>query len=252
MRHLFYVSPVILSFALLFLSIGIASAQDILRLDEEKSYVHNLETGSKITYAEFLNSDQIGGDMLEFHIYVSKTGTPILDDYALQLWTNMDNPEWKFGDDIYHSARAFVWKGKEEHEYPFPKVILSGNVPKLIENGKVYVTLIVGTTAAEETLETIVQKLEPSMEFSSTSMLTPTPTIPPVTPMPTMAPDGKLYPILIVSAVTIVLVFVIFTSIRLKHRIGTQKIEEYKAKMHGWEKEGYDVSELKEVLEGKK
>jgi len=31
-----------------------------------------------------------------------------------------------------------------------------------------------------------------------------------------------------------------------------QKIKEYRAKMEEWEKEGYDVSELKEVLEGKK
>ena len=59
------------------------------------------------------------------------------------------------------------------------------------------------------------------------------------------------YGILIISAVTIVLIFVIFISIRLKTRVGRQKIEEYKAKMYELEKEGYDVSELKRVLEGK-
>ena len=57
------------------------------------------------------------------------------------------------------------------------------------------------------------------------------------------------YGILIISAVTIVLISVIFISIRLKTRVGRQKIEGYKAKMHEWEKEGYDVSELKKVLE---
>ena len=61
-----------------------------------------------------------------------------------------------------------------------------------------------------------------------------------------------LYWILIISAVMIVLIFIIVLSIRLKHRVGRQKIEEYKAKMEEWEKEGYDVSELKEVLKGKK
>ncbi len=34
--------------------------------------------------------------------------------------------------------------------------------------------------------------------------------------------------------------------------VNAQKIEEYRAKMEEWEKEGYDVSALKEVLEGKK
>jgi len=61
-----------------------------------------------------------------------------------------------------------------------------------------------------------------------------------------------LYQLFIISAVTIVLIFIIVLSIRLKHRVGRQKIEEYKAKMEEWEKEGYDVSELKEVLKGKK
>jgi hypothetical protein len=65
-------------------------------------------------------------------------------------------------------------------------------------------------------------------------------------------PYAILYSILIVSAAVIVLIFVVFKSINLKDRIRQQKIEEYRAKMEEWEKEGYNVSELKEVLEGKK
>lgn len=57
-----------------------------------------------------------------------------------------------------------------------------------------------------------------------------------------------LYQILILSAITIVLIFGIFIGIHLKKRRDRQKIEGYKEKMHEWEKEGYDVSELKEVL----
>ncbi len=34
--------------------------------------------------------------------------------------------------------------------------------------------------------------------------------------------------------------------------VNAQKIEEYRAKMEEWEKDGYDVSALKEVLEEKK
>ncbi|MBC8520958.1 MAG: hypothetical protein H8D26_03065 [Methanomicrobia archaeon] len=190
MKHLFFISLVVLSFALLFLSIGIGTAavQDVLRLDEDKSYVLNLETGSKLSYTDFLrpeNSKQFEGDRLEFNIYVSKTGNPILDDYVLELRTNMDDPEWKFGDYISHKASDIVWKGKEEHELMVPKVILSGEVPKPIKKvkepgfeaydiygigeGEVYVELTVGTTRDGATLETIIQPLEPTIKFFSTN-----------------------------------------------------------------------------------
>ncbi|MGB2841723.1 MAG: hypothetical protein WBC40_04500 [Halobacteriota archaeon] len=187
MKHLFFTSLVVLSFGFLFLFVGIASAQDVLRLDEDESYVLNLETGSKQTYEVFLDSDQFEGTRLEFNIYVSKVEkVHILDDYVLKLETNMENPEWKFGDDIYHSAEVIVWKGKEEHERMVPKVILSAEVPKPIKTveepgfeaykeidgiGKreVYLKLTVGTMRDEATLETIIQNLKPTMEFYSTN-----------------------------------------------------------------------------------
>jgi len=190
MKHLFFTSLVVLSFGFLFLFVGIGTAavQDVLRLDEDKSYVLNLETGSKLSYADFLrpeNSKQFEGDRLEFNIYVSKTGNPILDDYVLELRTNMDDPEWKFGDYISHKASDIVWKGKEEHELMVPKVILSGEVPKPIKKvkepgfeaydiygigeGEVYVELTVGTTKDGATLETIIQPLEPTIKFFSTN-----------------------------------------------------------------------------------
>ena len=65
-------------------------------------------------------------------------------------------------------------------------------------------------------------------------------------------PYAILYSILIVSAAVMVLIFVVFKSIGVKDRIRQQKIEEDRAKMEEWEKEGYDISTLKEVLEGKK
>jgi hypothetical protein len=187
MKRLFYTSLVVLSLTFLFLSvgIGIAAVQDVLRLDEENSYVLNLETGSKLRYVEFLDSKQFEGDRLEFHIYVSKTGNPILDDYVLELRTNMENPEWKFGDNFSHSANWIVWKGKGEHDRMVPTVILSGNVPKPIRKvkepgfeaydiygigeGEVYVELTVGTSKDGRTLERIIQKLEPTMEFFATN-----------------------------------------------------------------------------------
>ncbi len=188
-RRLFYVSLVVLALALLVLSVGIgtASVQDVLRLDDDESYVNNLEPtrANKTSYTKFLDSKQFEGDRLEFHIYVSKTGNPILDDYVLELRTNLENPVWKFGDDFSHSANWIVWKGKEEHERMVPKVILSGDVPKPmrkvkepefeaydiygIGEGEVYVELTVGTSKDGATLETIIQPLGPSMKFLSTS-----------------------------------------------------------------------------------
>jgi len=159
--------------------------EDILRINVGTSYVLNLETESKLNYTEFLNSYQYEGDGLEFHINVTKAGNPILDECVLKLETNMENPEWKFGDDIYHSGEVIVWKGKEEHEGMVPMVILAGEVTKPIKKVKepgfetydiegigerdVYVKLTVATTKDDVTLETIIQMLEPSMEFFSTS-----------------------------------------------------------------------------------
>jgi len=189
MKRLFYISLVVLSLTLLFLSvgIGIAAVQDVLRLDEDDSYILNWDAGmNKTYYANFLDSKQFEGDKLEFNIYVRKTGSPILDDYVLELRTNMEDPEWKFGTEPpYHSANVIVWKGKEEHEYERMKILLTGEVPKPIRKvkepgfeaydiygigeGEVYVELTVGTSKDGKTLERIIQKLEPSMEFLSTN-----------------------------------------------------------------------------------
>lgn len=190
MKHLFYISLVVLVLLILSAGIGIASAQqDVLRLDVDKSYIINLDTGgTKAYYKDFLNTEQLEGHTLEFHIYVDKVEkTPILDEYVLKLETNLEGPpEWKFGDDFRRSAEWIVWKGREEHELPMRPIILTGEVPKPIipveEPGfeayketkgigkrEVYVRLTVGTMKDGSTLETIIQPLEPSMEFFSTS-----------------------------------------------------------------------------------
>ena len=67
-------------------------------------------------------------------------------------------------------------------------------------------------------------------------------------PEPTPWEVTILYQILILSAIAIVVISGIFIGIYLKKRRDRQKIEGYKEEMHEWEKEGYDVSELKEVL----
>jgi hypothetical protein len=157
----------------------------VLKIDEDISYVLNLNTGTKTRYADFLNTDQSEGDELEFYICVSKTGVPIPDDYVLELRTNMNKPrDWKFGDEIYHSSSVVVWQSKAEHVYPIPSpIILTGTVPEPIRQVKepgfekynidgigkdeVYVELTVGTSRDGVTLATVQQKLSPSMVFYS-------------------------------------------------------------------------------------
>ena len=68
------------------------------------------------------------------------------------------------------------------------------------------------------------------------------------TAVPTQSEPTLSDPILILSAITVVLISGIFIGIYLKKRRDRQKIEGYKKKMHDWEKAGYEVSELKEVL----
>ncbi len=191
MKRLFYTSLVVLSFAFLFLSVGVgtASAQDVLRIDVDNSYILNLDTGgTKTYYVDFLNTDQFEDHTLDFTIYVDTVEkAPILDEYILKLETNLEGPpSWKFGDDIYHAAEVIVWKGKEEHELPMRVIEVRGVVPKPIKTveepgfveykeidgiGKreVYVKLTVGTTRDGATLERIIQPLEPSMKFYSTN-----------------------------------------------------------------------------------
>ncbi|RCV63764.1 hypothetical protein C5S53_12335 [Methanophagales archaeon] len=170
---------------LLSLAIGIASAADVLKIDERRSYVRTVE-GEQIPYTDFLNTDQFEGEVLEFHIYVDKTGVPIPDNYVLELRTNLEKPrDWRLGDDIYHSASVIVWQGKDEHAYPFPSPIrLTGVVPEPIKQVKepgfekyniegigkddVFVELTVGTSRSGDSLETIQQKLSPPMVFYST------------------------------------------------------------------------------------
>ncbi len=164
--------------------IAAATSQEVLKLDAERSYVRNLDTGIEENYTDVLNSEQLEGERLEFHIYVSKTGNPVLDDYVLELYTDMDDPEWKFGDEISHSANWIVWKGKQAHEGIFPSpIILSADVPKPVKLVKeplfeaydlrglskkgVEVRLSVGRLKDENI--TYIQKLTPVMRFYATN-----------------------------------------------------------------------------------
>ncbi len=164
--------------------VAAAGQQEVLKLNVAQSYVLNLDTGVKQNYSEVIGSHQLEGHRLEFHIYVSKTGNPILENYVLELDTDMVDPEWKFGDNISHSANWIVWKGSRAHEQVFPSpIILSAEVPKPVgvvkepgfeaydlrglSNKEVEVRLRVGEV--EEENITYIQELTPVMRFYATN-----------------------------------------------------------------------------------
>ncbi|MHC1565672.1 MAG: hypothetical protein ACXQS6_05075 [Candidatus Syntropharchaeales archaeon] len=175
----------LIAFVLFYILSGSVAAQDILRIDEAKSYVIDMHTGSKIPYSDFIDSEQLEGHYLEFHIAIEKTDNPISDEYVLELRTNLEDPEWLYGQDNYTSATVITWKGEAEHALTPPTIILAGTVPEAviqvrepnfesvdltgIGKKRVYVTLTIGTTTDGSTLKRVVQKLVPSMEFYATS-----------------------------------------------------------------------------------
>ena len=172
-------------------TINFKSHPEVLRIDEKESHVVNLESGTKQTYKEFLNSTQFEGDRLEFNISLSKTSWwPLWSEHdALELSTNLDHSKWKFGDFVSLSEKAVVLKDiKWWLVDEIPYVILSGKVPKQILNEEVYVTL----TALRNN-----HRVEPTMKFSSVSKsiiptsktqpsVTPASTPPISTPLPTV------------------------------------------------------------------
>ena len=174
---------ILLTLLVLYLVPG-AAALEVLKLNVDRSYVRNLDTGVEHNYTEVLGSNQLEGERLEFHIYVSKTGSPILENYVLELYTDMSDPEWKFGDNISHSGNWIVWEGKEAHEGIFPSpIILSAEVPKPLKKVKepgfeaydldglskkeVEVRLSVGRMEGGNI--TYIQKLSPVMRFYATN-----------------------------------------------------------------------------------
>lgn len=183
---------------------------EVLRIDKRNSYILNLETGSKLTYEEFLHSDQFEGDKLEFNISMSKSlwaGLWDRDedrvskyelsrtyfypsemffgaDYGcnLELSTNLDRPKWKCDDFTSYGQKARVL-GLQNYEREVPRVILFGTVPKQTLTPEVHVTLTVRPQDIYGDLRGSIHKLEPVMEFSSISKSIPsTPISSPFTP----------------------------------------------------------------------
>jgi PGF-CTERM protein len=173
---------------------------EVLTIDKRNSYILNLETGSKLTYEEFLHSDQFEGDKLEFNISMSKSLWAGLWDrdedrvskyklshiyiypsemffgvdygYNLELSTNLDHPKWKFGDFTSYGQKVRVL-GLQDYEREVPRVILFGTVPKQILTPEVHVTLTVRPQDIYGDLRDSIHKLEPVMEFSSISKSIP-------------------------------------------------------------------------------
>ncbi|MFV9676726.1 MAG: hypothetical protein ACNYVW_03645, partial [Methanosarcinales archaeon] len=53
---------VVLSLAVLGVGVGAAAVQEVLKLDEKKSYVRNLDTGIEENYTDILDSKHLEGN----------------------------------------------------------------------------------------------------------------------------------------------------------------------------------------------
>ncbi|MFQ6057049.1 MAG: hypothetical protein ACE5J3_13840 [Methanosarcinales archaeon] len=178
---------IIILLALLIFSSTIALGQvtNVLKINGGDSYVLNKNTGVKIPYNEFLNSEQINGHELEFFIVVENTGNAIPTSYVLELRTDLLSPEWKFNNKIYNYASVIVWNA-DEHNIPRHEIQLNGIVPSPIKGGfkepnfdqsidltgigkqTVSLDLTVGTTEDEKTLKEVKQRVA-SIQFFATS-----------------------------------------------------------------------------------
>jgi len=180
---------IIILLALLIFSLNtplaLGQGTNVLKINEGASYVLNKNTGVKISYNDFLNSEQINGHELEFHIFVENTGNAIPTSYVLELRTDLLSPEWKFNNKIYNSASVIVWNA-DEHNIPRHEIQLNGIVPSPIKGGfkepnfdqsidltgigkqTVSLDLTVGTTEDEKTLKEVKQKVG-YIQFFATS-----------------------------------------------------------------------------------
>lgn len=116
-----------------------AYAQEILSVDNARSYVIDLdEGGKKYPLEDFLKPEKLSfleGHKLEAHIIINRvitTNPP--DTYVFEMRTDLWNAEWQykiFGETkVYKAVKITIWNNPQDHSSFSFDIVLSGEVPK--------------------------------------------------------------------------------------------------------------------------
>lgn len=120
---------------------GSAYGQEILSVDNSRSYVLNLDDGGKKYLLEDFDiprSEQLlflEGQKLEAHIFIMRdpSSNP-RNTYVLEMRTELRNAEWQykiFGETkVISSVKSTVWNSSRDHSASSFEIVLSGEVPK--------------------------------------------------------------------------------------------------------------------------
>ncbi len=116
-----------------------AQGQEILSVDNARSYVLDLDDGGKkYPIEDFLKSDKLSfleGHKLQAYIIINRVTTSNPPDtYVLEMRTDLRNAEWQykiFGETkVIKGVKVIVWNNPRDHSAFSFDIVLSGEVPK--------------------------------------------------------------------------------------------------------------------------
>ncbi|NJD54052.1 MAG: hypothetical protein FIB07_14435 [Candidatus Methanoperedens sp.] len=130
---------IILFVLIILLLTNTVNAQEILSIDNSRSYVINIDdAGKKYPIEDFLTSNKhsfIEGQKLEAHFFFIKTSSSNpRDSYGLEVRTELKDPEWQYK--IYGETKSMrvdkwtVWNNSRDHLESFFEIVLYGRIPK--------------------------------------------------------------------------------------------------------------------------
>lgn len=116
----------------LYLLVCLAAAQaDVLRVSPEESTVLDKNTLEKWTLEEF-ERDKLKllvGHEIEVNLVLHWEVRDIPDSYYLELRTDLDNPDWNYGETHYKGSPVTVWNSSFEHAKSVIRIGLTAKVP---------------------------------------------------------------------------------------------------------------------------
>lgn len=135
MKNILYV----LFILIILLLVNTVNAQEILSIDNTRSFVINIDdAGNKYPIEDFLTSNKhsfMEGQKLEAHFFFTKTSSSNpKDSYGLEVRTELKDPEWQYK--IYGETKSMlvdkwtVWNNSRDHLESYFEIVLYGKIPK--------------------------------------------------------------------------------------------------------------------------